>query len=108
VNNLMHQHVTQRSSLNDDILYSCNYVAQLQGNYETETSEGRVHLSVIMAKVTDQEKQYAIVHRVSNNGNALPEKFIQSELSGFNLYSAIGNLEGVFKKGSNMKHSVNW
>jgi len=108
VNNLMHQHITQPSSLNDDILYSCNYIAQLQGNYEIETSEGRVQVSVIMAKVSDQEKQYAVVHRVSNNGNSLADKFIHSELSGFNLCSADGNVEGVFMKGSSMKHSVNW
>jgi len=108
VNNMMHQHVTQPSSLNDDILYSCNFIAQLQGNYEIETSEGRIQLSVILAKVTDQEKQYAIVHRVSNNGKALADKFIHSELSRFNLCSANGIVEGVFLKGSNMKHSVNW
>jgi len=102
------QTVVQSPALDDDIVYSCKVIAQLQGNYEIETSAGRVEVSVILPKVAKHEEQYARVHLVSDDGNALADKFIYHELSWFKLCSASGKLEGVFMEGSNMKHSVEW
>jgi len=106
--NIAHQRVIQSPVLDDDILYSCKVIAQLQGNYELETSDGLVEISVILAKVTEYEEQYARVHLVSNDGNALADKFIYHELNYFKLCSADRKVEGVLMKGSNMKHSVRW
>jgi len=106
--NIAHQRVIQQPALDDDILYSCKVIAQLQGTYELETSDGLVEVSVILAKVTEYEEQYARVHLVSNDGNALADKFIYHELNKFKLCSAARKVEGVFMEGSNMKHSVKW
>jgi len=107
--NIAHQTVIQTpAALDDNILYSCKVIAQLQGNYEIETSAGRVEVSVILPKVAEHEKPYARVHLVSNDGSALPDKFIYHELSWFKLCSENRKLEGVFMEGSNMKHSVEW
>jgi len=108
MSNCPHQTVVQPPALDDDILYSCKVIKQLQGNYEIETSTGRVQVSVILPKVAEHEEQYAKVHLVSNDGNALPDKVIYNELGCFKLCSASGKVEGVLTKGSNMKHSVEW
>jgi len=92
----------------DDALYSCNIIAQLQGTYEVETPAGRVQVNVILPKVSDQEYQYATVHRVSNDGKTLADQHIYDEPFTFNLQSLDGKLEGVLTKGSDMKHSVTW
>jgi len=106
--NIAHQRVIQPPALDDDILYSCKVIAQLQGTYELETSDGLVEVRVILAKVTKYEEQYARVHFVSNDGNALADKFIYHELNKFKLCSADRKVEGVFMEGSNMKHLVKW
>jgi len=106
--NIAQQTVIQSPALDDDILYSCKVIAQLLGNYEIETSAGRVEVRVILPKVAENEEQYARVHLVSSDGNALADKFIFHELSWFKLCLANGKVEGVFMEGSNMKHSVEW
>jgi len=103
-----HQTVVQQSAFDDDTFYSCKFLAQLQGNYEIETPEGRVEVSVILPKVDEHEEQYAKVNLVSSDGKALSEKFIYHELSWFKLCSANRKLEGVLMEGSNMKHTVEW
>jgi len=103
--NVPHHPIIQQS---EDILYSCTFIAQLQGSYEMETSTGTVQVSVILPKVYELAEQYAKVKLVSNDGSALGEKFIYNELSCFQLCSANRKVEGVLMKGSNMKHSVEW
>jgi len=95
-------------TIDDDILYSCKVIAQLQGNYEIETSNGIVQVSVILPEVGEHQEQYAKVQQVSMHGNALEEKFIYSELFYFKLCSANNKVEGILKRGSNIKHSVEW
>jgi len=101
--NIAHETVIESTALEDDILYSCKVLAQLQGQYETETSIGHMKVTVIL-----REGNYARVHLVSNDGKVLTDKFIYHELFWFKLCSADGKVEGVFREGSNMKHSVKW
>jgi len=105
--NVGHQRVIQPSALDDDILYSCKVIAQLQGNYEVESAAGRVQVSVILPKVAEHEEQYAKVQLISSDGRPLADKFIYNDFSCFKLCSE-NKLEGVLAKGSKMKHSVEW
>jgi len=95
-------------AINEDILYSCKVLAQLQGSYEIETSDGIVQVTVILPEVGEHQEQYAKVQLVSTHENALAEKFIYNELCNFKLCSANNMIEGILRKGSNMKHSVQW
>jgi len=106
--NFPYQTVTPPPVLVDEALYSCNILAQLQGTYEQETSTGRVQVSVMLPTVSDQEDQYATVHRVSSDGKTLDDQHIYDEPFTFNLKSVDGKLEGCLTKGSDMKHSVTW
>jgi len=105
---ITHQSATPPSVLEEETLYRCNIIAQLQGSYEMETSSGHSQVSVILPNVAGQVEQYAIAHRVSSDGKALPDQYIYDESSWFTLKSNTGNLVGILKKGSNMKHSVKW
>jgi len=106
--NFPYQTGTPPPMIVDDALYSCNILAQLQGTYEQDTSAGRVQVNVTLPKVTDQEDQYATVHRVSSDGKTLDDQHIYDEPFTFNLKSVDGKLEGCLTKGSDMKHSVTW
>jgi len=108
IGSITHRPATPPTALDEDTLYSCNIIAQLQGSYEMETSSGYVQVSVILPNVSGQVEQYAIAHRVSSNGKALPDQYMYDETSWFTLKSSTGNLVGSFRKGSNMKHSVKW
>jgi len=103
--NVRHQAVTPRDSIGDESLYMCNFIAQLQGNYEIENS---TQISVILPQAADQEDHYAIVQRVDSDGKALADQRIDEELFWFTLKSVNGNLMGVLRKGSNMRQSVIW
>jgi len=108
VGSITQQPATPPSAFDEDALYSCNIIAQLQGSYEMETSLGQVQVSVILPNVSGQVEQYAIAHRVSSNGKPLPDWYIYDESSWFTLKSTSGNLVGILRKGSNMKNSVKW
>jgi len=108
IGSITHQPATPPSALDEDTLYSCNIIAQLQGSYVMETSSGHVQVSVILPNVSGQVEQYAIAHRVSSNGKALPDQYMYDESSYFTLKSTTGNLIGILRKGSHMKHSVKW
>jgi len=98
-------------TLDDDMVYNCNFLGQLQGNYEVETSDGQDQISVIVPTLADVEKQYAIVRRVCSDGEALPDQFIYQEPTQFTLCSVspMGeNVVAVFRRGSSMKHTVKW
>jgi len=108
IRNVAHQAVTPTGSIDDDTLYRCNILAQLQGSYEIETSAEGIQINVIVPQSSDQEDHYAVVQRFSSDGKALVEQRIYEEPFWFTLKSVHGNLEGVFRKGSNMKQSVIW
>jgi len=98
-------------TLDDDMVYNCNFLGQLQGNYEVETSDGQDQVNVIVPTLADVEKQYAIVRRVCSDGEALPDQFIYQEPTQFTLCSVspMGeNVVAVFRRGSSMKHTVKW
>jgi len=108
IGSITHQPGTPPSALDEDTLYSCNIIAQLQGSYEMETSSGHVQVSVILPNVSGQVEQYAIAHRVSSDGKALPDQYMYDESSWFTLKSTRGDLVGILRKGSNMKHMIKW
>jgi len=87
----------------DNFLYSCNFIAQLQGSYEIDTSKGSLQVFVTLPEVFEQDEQYAIVNRLSPDGKALTEQRIYEEPYWFLLRSVNGKLEGLFRKGMNMK-----
>jgi len=98
-------------TLDDDMVYNCNFLGQLQGSYEIETSNGQDQVSVIVPTLADFEKQYAIVRRVCSDGEALPDQFIYQELTQFTLCSVTPmgeDVVAVFRRGSSMKHTVKW
>jgi len=106
--NIQHGAVTPTGSTDDDTLYRCNIISQLQGSYEIETFSGCIQVSVIVPQIADEEDQYAVVQRFSTNGNALAEQRIYDEPLWFALKSVDGILKGILRKGSNMKQSVVW
>jgi len=63
---------------------------------------------VTVPELIEQDEQYAIVHRISDDGKVLAEQRIYEEPFWFLLKSVDGKLEGVFRKGMNMKHLVKW
>jgi len=92
--------------VNDDMAYQCNIIAQLQGNYEVETPQGKAQVSVIVSDKDDGVEPYAIVRR-SCSGEALSDKIIREEPGRFTLWSNEA-VEATLMKGSNMKCSVEW
>jgi len=95
-------------TLNDDMVYNCNFLGQLQGSYEIETPAGQDQVSVIVPTVSESEVPYAIVRRVCSDGEALPDQFIYQEENRFTLCSVNGNVDAELRRGSNMKHTVKW
>jgi len=95
-------------TLNDDMVYNCNFLGQLQGSYEIETPAGQDQVSVIVPTVSENEVPYAIVRRVCSDGEALPDQFIYQEPNRFTLRSVNGNVDAELRRGCNMKHTVTW
>jgi len=106
-----HQAMVPPLTLDDDLVYNCNFLGQLQGEYEVETPAGKDQVSVIVPTVAEGEEQYAIVRRVCSDGEALPDLLIYQEPTQFTLNS-VGSMEhtveAVFRRGSNMKYTVSW
>jgi len=100
-------HVFQPPPLRDDP-YRCNFLGQLAGSYEIHTSSGVDNVSVIVPDASEIEKPYAIVRRVCEDGEALPDQFIYEEQLCFSLCSAEREVHGWLPKGINMKYSVKW
>jgi len=95
-------------TLNDDMVYNCNFLGQLQGSYEIETPAGQDQVSVIVPTVSESEVPYAIVRRVCSDGEALPDQFIYQEPNRFTLCTVNGNVDAELRRGCNMKHTVKW
>jgi len=96
--------------LDDESVYNCSFLGQLQGDYEVETPVGSDQVSVFVPTVPEGEQQYAIVRRVCSDGEALPDQVIHQEPHQFTLRtvdSLENNIEAVFIRGSNMKYAVN-
>jgi len=102
-----HLNVFQQPQLRDDP-YRCNFLGQLAGSYEIQTPSGVDNLSVIVPDATAIEKPYAIVRRVCDDGEALPDQFIYEEQLCFSLCSTEREVYGWLPKGINMKYSVKW
>jgi len=88
--------------------YSCNFVGQLAGNWEIDSPSGCDHVSLIMPEISEIEQPYAIVRRVCDDGEALPDQFIYEEKLRFTMRTADGKVIAMMPKGINMKHFVKW
>jgi len=85
--------------------YSCEFLSQLQGGYQTETCE----INVVVTPSTKWRKQYAIVERVSsNNQKKLLYQLIYDEGSRFRLCSSDGQGIALMSKGVSMHLTVVW
>jgi len=101
------QSVTPPRSYHDDS-YRCNFSGQFAKNYEIDSPSGCHHVSVVVPEVTDIEQQYAIVRRVCDDGETLPDQYIYEEQLRFTLCLTVGKMDAMMPKGINMKHSVKW
>jgi len=102
------QRLTRPPTLEDEFVYRCNFVTQLYGDYETSTEGGPVQITVTVPKVAATEKQYAIVKRVSSDGNVLDDQLIYMKPFNFVLCSVHGVVEAVMRRGINMKQLITW
>jgi hypothetical protein len=84
--------------------YSCNFLAQLEGNYVTETAEA----DQIQVELVDGAHRYAVVRRTSKAGEPVAEQQINEDDTRFTLCSSDGFVLAVMAKGRDMKHSVSW
>jgi len=84
--------------------YGCNFLAQLEGSYETETPEA----DKIQVEIVDGARQYAVVRRTSKAGKPVTEQHINEDDTRFTLCSLDGFILAVMAKGRDMKHSVCW
>jgi len=102
------QSLTRLPTLEDEIVYRCNFVTQLKGLYETQTEAGPVQITVTLPKVAATEEQYAIAKRVSSDGDVFDDQFIYMKPFNFVLCSVNGEAEAVMRRGINMKHLITW
>jgi hypothetical protein len=85
--------------------YSCEFLSQLQGGYQTETCE----INVVVSPVCRWQKQHAIVQRISREDQSpLLNQFVYDEGLHFRLCSFDGQGIAVMEKGMNMLVSVVW
>jgi len=102
------QSFTRPPTLEDEIVYRCNFVSQLNGHYETQTNAGPVQITVTLPKVAANEEQYAIVKRISSDGDVFDDQLIYMKPSNFVLCSVDGRVEAVMRRGINMKQLITW
>lgn len=107
-NAITQQSLTRPPTLEDEIVYRCNYVKQLYGNYESQTKAGPVQITVTLPKVAATEEQYAIVKRTSGDGNDFEDQLIYMKPTNFVLCSMHGVVEAVMRRGINMKQLITW
>jgi len=88
--------------------YSCNFIGQLAGSYEIDSPTGCDYVSLIVPEVSENAQPYAIVRRVCDDGEALPDQFIYEEKLRFTMCTADGNVVAMMPKGINMKHFIKW
>jgi len=101
------RHVFPQAPRQDDP-YRCNFISQLTGSYEIDTTTGVDKVSVIVPDTPEIGEAYAIARRVCDDGEALPDKFIYEEPLYFTLCSVERKVHAVMQKGINMKYSVKW
>jgi hypothetical protein len=97
------RHSVPPLALENEVFYNCNFVGQLQGTWEIDTGAGQDQVKIIVPTVRAEEEQYAIVRRVCDDGDALPDQFIYDEPTRFTLCTVNGNVEAFLRKGSNMR-----
>jgi len=102
------QSLTRPPTLEDEIVYRCNFVNQLYGHYESQTKAGPVQITVTLPKVAATEEQYAIVKRISSDGNDFEDQLIYMKPTNFVLCSMHGVVMAVMRRGINMKQLITW
>lgn len=85
--------------------YSCEFLSQLQGGYQTDTCE----INVVVTPAKKWRKQHAIVERISSNDQTkLLYQLVYDEGSRFRLCSSDGQGIAVMSKGLSMHLKVVW
>jgi len=85
--------------------YSCEFLSQLQGGYQTETCE----INVVVTPAKKWRKQHAIVERISSDDQKkLLYQLVYDEGSRFRLCSSDGHGIAVMSKGLSMHLKVVW
>jgi len=85
--------------------YSCEFLSQLQGGYQTETCE----INVVLTPARKWCKQHAIVERISSDDQKkLLYQLVYDEGQRFRLCSFSGQSIAVMSKGLSMHQTVVW
>jgi len=80
--------------------YSCNFLVQLEGIYETDGAQIQVEI------VEGDRQKYAKVHQQKSTGESVVDQLIYEDDTRFTLRLLNGYVLAVMVKGNNMKHSV--
>jgi len=83
--------------------YSCNFLAQLEGTYET----GLADYKQVQVELADGS-QYANVQRQDEQGELVVAWLIYEDEKRFTLCSRSGSVLAVMLKGEDMRRSVTW
>lgn len=96
--------IAPSNSVNHDP-YSCEFLSQLQGGYQTETCE----INVVVTPAKKWRKQHAVVERISSDDQKkLLYQLVYDEGSRFRLCSSDGKSIAVMTKGLSMHLKVVW
>jgi len=83
--------------------YSCNFLAQLEGTYETGLTDAKQ----VQVELAD-DAQYANVRRPDEEGELVVAQLIYEDEKRFTLCSRNGFVLAVMLKGEDMRRSVTW
>jgi len=84
--------------------YSCNFLAQLEGSYKTETPDAQE----IQVELVNSLEQYANVRRQDTTGEFVVAQLIFEDVKRFRLCSLDGFVLAIMIKGKDMRSSVTW
>jgi len=83
--------------------YSCNFLAQLEGTYDTVLPDAKQ----VQVELAD-DAQYANVRRQDDAGELVVEQLIYEEEKRFTLCTLEGFVLAIMLKGKDMRRSVTW
>jgi len=83
--------------------YSCNFIEQLEGSYETESPD----VKGVQVELVDGQR-YANVRRYDERGEHVVTQLIYEDEKRFRLCSLEGFVLAIMMKGKDMRNSVTW
>jgi len=101
-------HHQNPAALDTTTSYLCKFLAQLQGKYEVDATDGVEIINVFLVEAQSGQQQYATVQWIQKSRERFPDKYIFEDFTQFYLRSKNGVTEAVMAKGMNMKASVDW